>query len=68
MSITISRLNSSLEECFFTQSPKRHPDDGSRMKTGLQGCKYLRNSCAHFSPEVLILPVHTLITYVSSLS
>ena len=29
MSITICGLNSSLEECFFSQSPQSHPDNGS---------------------------------------
>ena len=24
---------------FFSQSPKSHPGNGSRIKTGLQGCK-----------------------------
>ena len=57
MSTTISRLNSSLEECFFSQSP----DNGSHIKTGLQGCKYLRNSCTHFTAGVSILPPQTLI-------
>ena len=49
MNMPISRLNSSLEECFFfSQSLQSHPDIGSFVKRGLQGCKYLRNSYTHF--------------------
>ena len=66
MITTISRLNSSLEECFFSQSPCSHPVNGSRIETGLQGCKYLRNNCIHFTPGVPILPPQTL--YILSIS
>ena len=34
MSITSSRLNSSLEECILSKSPKSHPDNGLRIETG----------------------------------
>ena len=61
MSITISRLNSLVEECFFfSQSLQSHPDNTSRIKTGLQGCKYLRNSYIYFTLGVPILPPHIL--------
>ena len=35
--ITVSRLNSSLEKYFFSQSPQSHPDNGSSVKIVLQG-------------------------------
>ena len=57
-SITISRLNSSVEECFPSQY--FHPDNTSRIKTGLQGCKYLRNSYIYLTPVVPILPPQIL--------
>ena len=44
---------------FFSQSPWSHPDNGSRIKTGLQECKYFRNSYIHFTEGVPILPPHT---------
>ena len=60
MSIAISRLNSSVEEGFFSQSLQSHPDNTSRVKTGLQGCKYLRNIYIYLTPGVPILPPQIL--------
>ena len=60
MSITISRLNSSVEECFSSQSLWSYPDNTSRIKTGLQGCKYLRNSYIYPTPGAPILPPQIL--------
>ena len=52
MSRTISRLNSSLQECFSSQSPLSLPDNESHIKTGLQGCEYLRINIA-----ITVLPL-----------
>ena len=60
MSITISRLNSSVQECFLSLSLQSYPDSTSRIKTGLQGCKYLRNSYIYPTPGVPILPPQIL--------
>ena len=56
ISITISRLNPSVEECFLSLSLHSYPDNTSSIKTGLQGCKYLRNSYIYPTPGVPILP------------
>ena len=70
MSITISclNLNSSLEECFFSQSLLSHRDNGSLIKTELLGCRYLKNSYTHrcrylknsYTSGVPILPPQAL--------
>ena len=60
MSITISQLNSSVEECFVSQSLQILPDNTLRIKTGLQGCKYLRNSYIYLTPGVPMLPPQIL--------
>ena len=39
----------------FFQSISLEPDNTSHVKTGLQGCKYSRNSFIYLIPEVLIL-------------
>ena len=46
---------------FFSQSSKSHTENGLRIKTGLQGCKYLRNSYTHFTPGVPNLAPRTLL-------
>ena len=60
MSVTISRLNSSVEECFSSQSLKSHPDNTSRIKTGLQGCKYLEIAVSILPQGYPILPPQIL--------
>ena len=39
----------------FFQSISLEPDNTSHVKTGLQGCKYSRNSFIYLIPEVPIL-------------